>query len=370
MHNLVFYSFSACKFFYIICFVVLHINFNLWTSKAVLISLSNEFRMESFLCVLHRSCIKFPSLHCVIRWIHLPEYIFVVNPDIFNSNYIFDYVNDYVQGLYIWLQSGFPRFADWVLVVFSVERFRAVVKPLSQPISIRVSRINVVTCFLYGTVACVDKAIAQYYLLATLDIPSFDAETSLAFQPSLPQSLQTWNAISIFYGVVETFVIFGILLICNVTIIYKVINHRRKTVRLQADSHLRKPGTTKAPHRAKQKMEAPLLISAVSVYLICRLPQAVNDTLGRLSRYPFCFVNYQSYNVVWRPADVIMLIPYSINFYLYCAFSTKFRKGVKATFTVVLLKTKLWKNASSRGQEESTQIRQATSTSGPYTLPS
>ncbi|XP_055346969.1 uncharacterized protein LOC129594342 isoform X2 [Paramacrobiotus metropolitanus] len=286
-------------------------------------------------------------------WIFFPIYLFLISPAIFDSSYTFDYVNDYVQGLYIWLQSGFPKFADWVLVVFSVERLRAVVTPLSPAISVRVTRILVVTCLLYGIVTCIDKAIAQYYLLTTLDIPSFDAETSLPFQSSLPGYMQAWNTTSTFYGVVEEFVVFIILLICNMAIIYKVISHRRKSVRLHAQLAIKaKPGVTSAPHRIKkQTREAPLLISAVSTYLICKLPQAVNDTLGRLSRYPFCFVNYQNYNVLWRPADSIMLIPYSVNFYLYCAFSTKFRKDLKATYTALLVKTKLWKRAPPRNQE-------------------
>ncbi|XP_055345164.1 sex peptide receptor-like [Paramacrobiotus metropolitanus] len=290
-------------------------------------------------------------------WIYFPEYMFVVNPDIFNSIYTFDYVNDYIQGLYIWLQIGFPRFADWVLVVFSIERFRAIVRAhLTYPVSAKVSRILVLTCFLYGIVTCIDKAVAQYYLLAVLDITNFDVETSLAFPSSLPRNIQTWNTISTIYGLVETFVVFTILLVCNATIIYKILTYHRDGARLHTQLvFTAEPGVSNVPHRGKQKIEAPLLVSAVSMYLICRLPAAINDTLGQLSQYPFCSVNYQNYDVLWRPLDSIKLIPYSVNFYLYCAFSTKFRKRVKATYTAFVWRARLWKKKL-RGDQEGADL--------------
>ncbi|XP_055344108.1 platelet-activating factor receptor-like [Paramacrobiotus metropolitanus] len=274
-------------------------------------------------------------------WMQVPQYMFVVTPEIFNVAYIFDYVNDYVQGLYIWLQLTFPTFADWILVVFSVGRVRAVIDPLSYhgPSPARTARIIVVCIFIYAAIINLYKGVTQYYLLATLDIPTFDEESGRPFIRNLPHWLETWNTVNAFYKDVEIMVIFLILLSCNSIIIWAIFK-RRRNLQLRA---------TVTDTDRKQTSGKAILVSAVSTYLICMLPEAINEMLGMLARYPYCMYDYRMYNTLWRPAQLLMLVPYSFNFYLYFAFSMKFRTDAKETFKRIVEKCQCCRGGMENG---------------------
>ncbi|XP_055344150.1 probable G-protein coupled receptor 142 [Paramacrobiotus metropolitanus] len=261
-------------------------------------------------------------------WSQVPQYMGIVTPEIFNATYTFDYVNDYVQGAYVWLQVAAPEFADWILIAFSIGRVRAVIAPLSHQGAspARTSRVVIVCAFLYAAATSLYTAVTQYYLLATLDIPTFDIETGRPVIRNLPYWLDTWNTANALYKDVEVIVVFVIFLTCNIIIIRAIVQRRRTT-------SLRKTSTSTD---RKQTSGKAILISAVSTYLVCMLPQTINEILEMLARYPYCVREYRMYATVWRPAELLMLIPYSFNFYLYVAFSMKFRKEARSTFRRIL----------------------------------
>ncbi|XP_055346626.1 uncharacterized protein LOC129594091 [Paramacrobiotus metropolitanus] len=135
-------------------------------------------------------------------WMQLPQYMFILNPDMFTMQYYsYEKMNAYTQGWYIWMQMMWPVFSDWILIAFSVERVKALFNPLSYhgPPAARRARIVILCILLYAALSCVYKAVVHYYVLATRDLKAFSEDTPKVIIPGLPGWLQKWSDINGFY---------------------------------------------------------------------------------------------------------------------------------------------------------------------------
>lgn len=120
----------------------------------------------------------------------------------------------------------------------------------------------------------------------------------------------------------EIIVIFLLLLSADLFIIFTVIRSKRNS-----DFNLRKTQNNE-PGR-KETSGTRILVAAVTVYLFAQLPQVINETLGFFSGYPFCVAEYTQFYQVYPVVQTLAWVTYSANFYLYFAFSAKFRSQVQ-----------------------------------------
>ncbi|OQV16712.1 hypothetical protein BV898_09221 [Hypsibius exemplaris] len=244
-----------------------------------------------------------------VLWLQLPIYLYNISPtlrrqDGFKKSF-FDY-----YGARQWGQETFIALCDWTLIVFSLARLMAIVKPFSFR-WLQTARTARIACAILLVLAGIFtiynpiKSYCQYYR-----VPKTAKD---------PPWLTNWGAVQDQAEVAMTIFKFFALLVLNVVVVM--------AIRRQQTSHIGKmrAGQQSNSNR-KYRNSNIILMSSVLLYLVCQFPSLMINLLT-ISDDIYHQYNFRKTHRQFANPFVLVAFfaNYSVNFILYLTVSKKFR---------------------------------------------
>ncbi|OQV16708.1 hypothetical protein BV898_09218 [Hypsibius exemplaris] len=251
-----------------------------------------------------------------ILWLQLPYYLYNISLTIraqvgFRKSY-----KDY-DGVRRWGQETFMQLSDWTLIVFSLARLMAIVKPFSFRWlqTARTARI-----------ACAILLVLAGIFTIYIPIQWYCEYYRVTKTAKDPPWLTHWGAVQDQAEVAMTIFKFFALLVLNVVLVM--------AIRRQQTSHIGKmrAGQQSNSNR-KYRNSNIILISSVLLYLVCQFPSLIVRLLTILDDIYHQYEFRKTHRHFANPFVLFALFGnYSVNFILYLMVSKKFRRQCAQLF--------------------------------------
>ncbi|XP_055344719.1 uncharacterized protein LOC129592656 [Paramacrobiotus metropolitanus] len=235
-----------------------------------------------------------------------------------------------------WGQEWSLEFCDWVLIVFSIERLLAVIRPfgfkwLQRPLT---ARIIIIILFVLAAMF----AVCNFPYWLEINRVKDGKRTRKYW----PKYLKEWYPIQEMAELIMCLSKFFGLLLINLILI--------AAIKRQQNSEI---GKMRAAQRAnsdkKYRNSNVLLLSSVALYLISWFPSVVYKCMEISDIYHMYNFDYTAKMVATAPCQIMSFLYYSVNFFLYLTVSKKYRMEFARIFAPIFCPSwakKHWKSMS------------------------
>ncbi|OQV24881.1 hypothetical protein BV898_01466 [Hypsibius exemplaris] len=260
-----------------------------------------------------------------IMWLFFPIWLKKIHPNLLDLHTYVRFDRLY-KGIHNWLIITCYFISDWITVTFSLERLLVISNPLR--FLGRFTTSNALT-----TVSII---LLIGFIKPTFFVLNFFSwlQSGLPEQIWLkerPEWMNDWGAVHNTVIVLDRVIAFTILLTINILITVYLCRREKILSRdlREGQLHSSRPSSNDSFHGST------ILSRGCAIQcLIFKFPCFTYYALLLATRPPFCTYHFPNYEQEYWLAFVsfFLMFNYSINFYLYYAFSEKFRQQLRATF--------------------------------------
>ncbi|OQV25274.1 hypothetical protein BV898_00958 [Hypsibius exemplaris] len=256
----------------------------------------------------------------IIMWLNIPLWTKKISAIPSNPGFVsFDII---YRGVYIWLTTIFYFISDWIVIVFSTERLLVVVKPTMflGRFNAKTANIAVLVIVLLGILKALEVPVDYFLWLQS-------GQPIAMWAAGRPKWLAVWVAIQAVVMISDPILSFTTFLVANVILCICLFRRHKARGR---DLQTGQVQTQTNAYRAT----TILSLGCAVQFLLCKIPVLSYNSLLIASIPPFCsYVFHYKVRQIWLAVVwFFSSINYSINFYVYCAVSKKFRRQLKAQF--------------------------------------
>ncbi|OQV25690.1 hypothetical protein BV898_00621 [Hypsibius exemplaris] len=260
-----------------------------------------------------------------ILWLYIPTWVQRIQPAILTTNPDFLMFDKTYRGLYPGFMTIFYFISNWIVVVFSLERLLVVSKPMYflGRFNVKTTTFAVLAIISIGIIKSLQVFLDYFFFQTTGKLSMYWNDIRAAKYPWLAN----WYPVQAVATVVDPILVFCFLIAINAILVHRLIK-RHKTCKQDLQSGQGKSDSGNYMNTVVLSMGCAFL------FLVCKLPSFVYNALLLATRPPFCTYRISNFAgphwlaFVW----LFSTINYSVNFYLYCAISKKFREQLKAQF--------------------------------------
>ncbi|OQV26233.1 hypothetical protein BV898_00351 [Hypsibius exemplaris] len=258
----------------------------------------------------------------LVMWLRMPMWIVLVSPDLPDIDLSFATHTTIYAGVYIWLSLALYTLSDGIILTFTIERILLTMNPLSSAghISPKTAVKILLAIFAFGLLAFTAAGVDYFSRLAAgYDLTGWDH--------ARPQWMAKWMTIQTDIVIALVFVAFLATPTANLILTACLVKGRLKRSR-DLGGHASGERTLRSGTR--------IAFSCACLFTIFQSPGIIFLGLTIADKAPFCSVHFTAdarftlAQLVWLFASLY----YSLNFYMYCMVSQRFRKQLCARCSV------------------------------------
>lgn len=242
--------------------------------------------------------------------------------------------------IYFWFFRTAKMMSSWFVVCLCVERFVAIMYPFKVKLLFTKRRCQLIVCVLFFVLGAFNAGWTYYTNILQNGVCSAEA-------------LDMTNSSDVLKYRIMLFLVFGFLALVPVTILVILTPIIITTIR--SGARKRQQLTQSSKNDAQVARATTMLMAVIIAFILLATPYVVFHNISFYKSKSLSADNSKLYQIARDIAQLLELLNYTINFFLYVFTSRQFRDGV-----VSLFKSAKGHRSSVGSRIESTRQREIT----------